>query len=217
MSWKHHVDHVALKVSRAVGLIAKLRYFVPTHTLLTIYRSFIAPYLTYGLVAWGQASKSSLDKLLKLQKRGLRFIYSSNRNEHAIPFFTDANILTLTFSYYESIANLMYDVRHGVSPKSIQALFEYVSSIHQYNTRSSESRNLYIKHSRLSILANSFSRIGAKLWNEIPLSLRNLDSKNAFKRKIKQNLTNILNAEDSYIDVLEIIREMKSFSIQIST
>ena len=107
-------------------------------------------------------------------------------------------------------------MRHGISPKSIQALFEYVSGIHQYNTRSSESQNFYIKHSRLSIYANSFSRIGAKLWNEIPLSLRNLP-KNAFIRKIKQNLINILIAEDYYIDVPEIILKMTSFSVQIST
>ena len=210
------MDYVALKVSRVIGLITKLRYFVPTHTLLTIYRSFIAPYLTYGLVAWGQASKSSFDKLLKPQKRAVLFIYFSNRNEHAIPLSVDANILPLTFSYYESIAKLMYDVRNGISPKSIQALFEYVSGIHQYNTRSSECHNFYIKHSRLSIYANSFSRIGAKLWNEIPLSLRNLP-KNTFDRKIKQNLTNILNAEGYYIDVPEIILKMKSFSVQIST
>ena len=110
LSWKHHVDYVALKVSRVTGLIATLRYFVPTHTLLTIYRSLIAPYLTYGLVAWGQASKSSLDKLLTLQKRALCFIYFSNRNEHAIALFVDARILPLTFSYYESIAKLMYVV-----------------------------------------------------------------------------------------------------------
>jgi len=132
LSWKHHVDYVAL--SRVTGLIAKLRYFVPTHTLLTIYQSFLAPYLTYGLVAWGQASKSSLDKLLKLQKRALHFIYFSNRNRHAIPLFVDANILPLIFSYYESIAKLMYDEQHGISPKSIQALFEYVHGILQYNT-----------------------------------------------------------------------------------
>ena len=78
------MDYVALKVSR-------VRCFVPTHTLLTIYRSFIAPYLTYGLVAWGQTSKSSLDKLLKLQRRALCFIYFSYCNEHAIPLFADAN------------------------------------------------------------------------------------------------------------------------------
>ena len=100
-------------------------------------------------------SNSSLHKLLKLQKRALCIIYFSNHDEHAIPLFVHANILTLTFSYHELIAKLMYDVRHGSSPKSIQALFEYVSGIHQYNsTRSSESHNFYIKHSRKSIHAN---------------------------------------------------------------
>jgi len=54
------------------------------------------------------------------------------------------------------------------------------------------------------------------LWNEIPLSLRNL-SKNAFDRKIKQNLTSILNAEDYYIDVPEIFLKMKTFFAQNST
>ena len=38
-----------------------------------------------------------------------------------------------------------------------------------------------------------------------------------FIGKLKQNLTNILNAEDYYIDVPEIILKMKSFSVQIST
>ena len=75
LSWKHHIDHVAIKMSRTVGLICKLRHFLPRHTLLTIYRSLVAPYLTYGLMAWGQACKSYLEKPLKLQKRDLSFIY----------------------------------------------------------------------------------------------------------------------------------------------
>ena len=51
LSWKHHIDHVAIKMSRTVGLICKLRHFLQRHTLLTIYRSLVAPYLTYGLTA----------------------------------------------------------------------------------------------------------------------------------------------------------------------
>ena len=63
LSWKYHIDHIVIK-----GLISKLRHFVPKHTLLNIYRFLIAPYLSYGLIAWGQACKLYLDKLLKLQK-----------------------------------------------------------------------------------------------------------------------------------------------------
>ena len=111
LTWKHHIDHIAIKISRTIGLISKLRHFVPKHTLINIYRSLVAPYLTYGLIVWGQACKSYLDKLLKLQKRALRFIYFSDRNQHAIPLFSDAGILPLQCSYYELTANLMFDIR----------------------------------------------------------------------------------------------------------
>ena len=146
----------------------KLRHFVPKHTLINIYRSLVAPYLTYGLIVWGQACKSYLDKLLKLQKRALRFIYFSDRNQHAIPLFSDASILPLQFSYYELTANLTFDIRHRNAPRNIRD----ISNIHRYNTRSSASHNFYTQGSRLSIQLNSFSRIGTKIWNEMPLNIK---------------------------------------------
>ena len=57
-SWKYHIDYIVIKISRTIGLISKLRHFVPKYTLLNIYRSLIAPYLSYGLIPWGQACKS---------------------------------------------------------------------------------------------------------------------------------------------------------------
>ena len=146
--WKHHIDHVAIKMSRTVGLICKLRHFLPRHTLLIIYRSLAAPYLTYSLTAWGQAFKSHLEKLLKLQKRALRFIYFSERNQHAIPLFIDAGVLPLKPLYYELLANLMFEIRDSNSPGNIQDLFQ---DIYSYNTRSSASNNFYTQSSRLAI------------------------------------------------------------------
>ena len=55
LSWKHHIDAIATKISKTVGLIAKLRHYVPWKILLN-------PYLTYGLPAWGQARKKYLNK-----------------------------------------------------------------------------------------------------------------------------------------------------------
>ena len=64
LSWKSRIDNVALKVSRPVGVVARLRHFVPRTTLLNIYQSLILPYLTYGLAAWGQPAKTHLQKFL---------------------------------------------------------------------------------------------------------------------------------------------------------
>jgi len=55
---------------------------------------------------------------------------------------------------------------------------------------------------------NSFSRIGTKIWNEMPVSLRKL-LKNVFKRKTKQILFEILDLEDCYIDLSEIRQKVK--------
>ena len=43
------------EISKMVGVVAKLRHYVPLHTLLIIYRALILPYLSYGLMVWGQA------------------------------------------------------------------------------------------------------------------------------------------------------------------
>ena len=75
LSWKIHIDNVATKLSKTVGLIAKLRHFGPQHTLLNIYRTLISPYLSYGLIVWEQASKTHLTKILLLQKKVIRFIF----------------------------------------------------------------------------------------------------------------------------------------------
>lgn len=51
LSWKHHINYVALKISRNSGILSKLKHFVPPKTLFGIYNSLIFPYLSYGLVA----------------------------------------------------------------------------------------------------------------------------------------------------------------------
>ena len=92
---------------------------MPRHTFLTIYRSLVAPYLTYGLMAYGQRCKSYLEKLLKLQKQALRFIYFSERNQHTISLFIDVGVLPLKFLYYEILANLKFEIRHSNAPGNI--------------------------------------------------------------------------------------------------
>ena len=64
------------------------------------------------------------------------------------------------------------------------------------------------KKSNLEIKKNSFSRLGAKLWNEIPTKLRPL-SKHKFKFNIRASLLDILETGDTYYEIDEIILKMK--------
>ena len=62
LPWKFHMDYVCQKVSKTIGVIAKLGHFVPRHVLLTLYRSLILPYISYGISAWGHATETHLHK-----------------------------------------------------------------------------------------------------------------------------------------------------------
>ena len=70
-----HIEYVALKISKIIGVIARHRHFLSLCTLLNIYRSLIFPYKSNGLAAWGQATKTHLQKVLLLPKRVLLLMY----------------------------------------------------------------------------------------------------------------------------------------------
>ena len=181
LSWRNHIDYISTKLSKTIGLFAKLRHSVPQHALITLYWSLIHPYLNYGIIAWGQASKTLLNKLLLLQKSVLRFIFFVNWRDSAVPLFVKANIPPLNM-YCQSVANLVYDVVNENCPRNIRQLFLSIKDIHSHETCSAANGKLYTRPSRLKTQLNSFSRSGARFWNSLPKSVKD-SPKFSFKKK----------------------------------
>ena len=143
LKWKHHIDFISLKISKTIGILARLRHFVPTETLLMIYRSLIMPYLSYGICVWGRAPKSYISKLLVLQKRALRLIYFA-QGYSCSSLFIKSKILPVNMISFDTVANLMHDIWKGLAPSPIRALFTKSKEIHGYNTRHAANGN-YIR------------------------------------------------------------------------
>ena len=206
LTWKSHVDYISLKISRLVGIIAKLRHYVPKYTLQKVYHGLMHPYLTYGISIWGQAHKTILNPLLVLQKRVIRLINYANYRDHVIPFFIDSKISPLNFLYFYNTACLMHDIINNNSPLNIADLFTEISDVHNYNTRSAARKNLYQPQTRLNISYKSFSSIGVKVCNNLSPSIRSL-SKSLFKKKCTKHLLmeSLLSCDD-YVEVAFVER-----------
>ena len=58
MSWINHINHVKSKVAKGIGILCKARKYLKRSTLLTLYYSFIYPYITYCLEVWGNANNT---------------------------------------------------------------------------------------------------------------------------------------------------------------
>ena len=68
LTWKNHINGITKTTSRNIGMINKLKFFVPERILRTLYCTLVLPYVNCGILSWGQACKTYLDKIHKLQK-----------------------------------------------------------------------------------------------------------------------------------------------------
>ena len=60
-----HLKMESLKISKALGLLQKLRNLLPRSPLITIYKAFVRPYLDYGDILFDQAYNMSFHHKLE--------------------------------------------------------------------------------------------------------------------------------------------------------
>ena len=214
LTWKYHISYITSKISKTIGVIARLRHFaiVPTSTLLTLYRSLLSPYLLYGLTVWGQAPQIYHNQILVLQKRALRLIYFAPYRSSAVSLFVSSDCLPIGLLYFKAVSILMHDVLNNLSPRNTSNLFSSVNVIHTYmSTRFSSAGNLYSKYSRLTHQIKSFFRRGVLIWNSIPQDLRKL-SRSHFKNKMRHYLLQILEQEEDYVGIPTIMSHLQKLT-----
>ena len=56
-------------------------------------------------------------------------LYFADWHDHVIPLFLEANVLPITFLYYESVSTLMHDINNDKAPANMLNLFQKTSYI----------------------------------------------------------------------------------------
>ena len=69
LTWKDHTLAVKAKMSRYVGILFKLKKFLPLPACKNIFHSFVQSHLHYCSLVWGLGAKSNIEPLFAEQKR----------------------------------------------------------------------------------------------------------------------------------------------------
>jgi len=112
LKWKAHLNKISKKISKAIGILAKLKNYVPLSTMKTIYFSLVNSYLDYGILCWGHNSGN----LNILQKKALRIITKSKYNAHTEPLFKRLKILKLCDIYNFKLYKFYYKLINRTLP-----------------------------------------------------------------------------------------------------
>ena len=132
MLWKTHNDIVANKLIHYSGVLNKLKRFLPSYILSTLYFSMVQSRLTYGILAWGFVYQ----RFVKLQIRFMRIITLSTYNAHTEPLFKNLEILTNKNLFDLNCLKFVYNYDKGELPNHFLN-FKCVSRafIHNHETR----------------------------------------------------------------------------------
>ena len=131
LNWNAHIQKVSNKISRTLGVMCRLKNFLPLHVLRILYNSLILPHLQYGILTWGFC----LGRLQKLQKRSVRIITRSKYNAHTDPLFKSLNLLKLKDLFELSVFKVYFKFKHNLLPVYIFNMFTESIRNHRYNLR----------------------------------------------------------------------------------
>ena len=82
LSWDCHINELCKKLSISNGIIAKLRHYVSKNTHMSVYYSIFYAHLSSGCHVWSLTTKTTIDLVVKLQKKCIRIINFSSFNVH---------------------------------------------------------------------------------------------------------------------------------------
>ena len=117
--------------------LKKVRKYLNSETLISLYYSFIYPYLIYCNHVWGNTCKSNMNSVVLLQKKIIRIICGVKPREHTDTLYIKLKLLKCEDINKYLLSRLMYRIHHS-DITMIDGYFIKNSNIHNYNTRQSD-------------------------------------------------------------------------------
>ena len=135
MSWKSHVNKISNKVSKYVGVLNRLKRYLPGHILKIIYVSLIQSNMNYSLMNWG----FDCGRLKKIQKKAIRIICGSKYLGHSTPLMKKISILKLEDMFKLNMLKWYFKYIKKQLPEYFLK-YKIISQgeIHNHNTRGRE-------------------------------------------------------------------------------
>ena len=110
---KKHISYISSKIAKGIDIIKKVRKYYNSDTVISLYYSFIYPYLIYCNHVWGNTCKSSMNNVVLLQKKIIRMICGVKPREHTDPLYIKPKLLKCGDLNKYLLSRLMYRIHHG--------------------------------------------------------------------------------------------------------
>ena len=178
LTWKTHINNLAIKLSSYVGIFCRLSSFVPSFVLKLLYYSIIYPHLTYCILIWGNSADYLLKKIFVIQKKFIRFILNSGSYDHTDPLFKKLDILRLHDLYIYYVGIFIFKIKN----KLLSLGEHYVSFNNKACYPLRNKGNVQQFYCRTEVRKKFIMFSSVPIWNDLPNDIVSVASLSIFKK-----------------------------------
>ena len=186
LTFSAHCNKLSSKISRNIGVIRKLSYVVPKSILRNLHFAFVNSHIVYSIISYGSATNTATNRLSKLVDKSIKINSGSNRI--SINVYRQQNLFgfSLTHQYF-SIIKMYQILRMNLHHYFIEKIDRFQIS-HEHSTRFASGELFTLPFMRHNKCQRSFLYRGLQFWNQLPVSIRNLEKLEPFKRALHKYL-----------------------------
>ena len=186
-----HVNSVVKSSYFHLSNIMSIRSLLDQRTTESLIHAFVSSRLDYCNSLLFGITFGNIIKLQRVQNKAARICLKISRKSRisSISLLRQLHWLPITFRIEFKILLLTYKCLNGFAPSYLSELLHH--HVVERSSRSSDLGLLIIPKSRTKSFGDrSFEVAAPRLWNELPLSIRQSGSVAEFKRQLKTHLCN---------------------------
>ena len=184
LNMQSHVSSVCKTAYFHLRNIARIRKYLSEAATQSLIHAFITSRIDYGnSLLWG-IPKLLQQRLQHVQNSAARLVKRKKKSDHISPVLYDLHWLPIAQRIKFKLLLITYKALQNMAPGYISDLISTYQPAR--SLRSADASLLNVPYSRLATCGDrAFSVAAPKLWNSLPLQLRNSTSLTSFKSGLK--------------------------------
>jgi len=175
---------ISNKVKFNLRNFKQIRQFIPFGAAKVFLHSMILSHMEYCCTSWTLTGMNTFKSIELLYKNALKVLDKKPMSFHICKILQKHNILSIENLIFFKYAGFVYKVLHGLAPPPLLDFFK-LNTNSGARTRASVRGDCEVPFRRTAFGQNSLSVKACKLWNSIPISVRECSTFPIFKTRLK--------------------------------
>ena len=186
MTFDKHIDELHKKVMGTLIYLNRLKNYFEPETRLIVVQSLVLSLINYCFIVWGSTTNVCINRVQKLQNFAARVaIGTVRKHEHISPFLLILGWLKMKDKYTFDVCVLVFKVLRNLVP---DWLYDFITADSITGITTRQANNLVPIRATTCMGSRRINTIGPQLWNSLPESLKDVESLEVFKNKLKKYL-----------------------------